>query len=345
MYKKCSQRLEKAKIVSDLLIEQQNRCPNGGAFVKYDGERWWELSEHDARENITAAFRNRLHENYTSSSKFKSAKRRMMQLKVRSEDRKDNSVVVKGNKNNTGGKDDGHNKISMNKKKTELSGIIVGESVAIPVPREGNTWDPDNTLEGNKKSGNCLDIIQTLVQPSFESSNLNKQEYERVKNDTTPTLISSLSSHEISSSTLFSTTKNEVKGYNDSIVTVSSSECEDNCDSSMDSCISTPSSTNCNFSSSGLPILYWDKNKYVDPMQYMNKWILDGKNVNSELLNPWSCCLPPAVMSIDSLFSPSTSISIHSIWLLCADQSPFPQEEDLLEPVDPSLFEEPVTTN
>lgn len=83
LYKTCTGRLERAQIVSDLLTEQQRRCPLGGVFVKFDGERWWELSEHDARENITAAFRNRLHEKYTSSSKFKSAKRRM-QLKTSS---------------------------------------------------------------------------------------------------------------------------------------------------------------------------------------------------------------------------------------------------------------------
>lgn len=83
LYKTCTGRLERAQIVSDLLTEQQRRCPQGGVFVKFDGERWWELSEHDARENITAAFRNRLHEKYTSSSKFKSAKRRM-QLKTSS---------------------------------------------------------------------------------------------------------------------------------------------------------------------------------------------------------------------------------------------------------------------
>lgn len=81
LYRTSTGRLERAQIVSDLLSEQQRRCPQGGVFVKFDGERWWELSEHDARENITAAFRNRLHEKYTSSSKFKSAKRRM-QLKT-----------------------------------------------------------------------------------------------------------------------------------------------------------------------------------------------------------------------------------------------------------------------
>lgn len=75
-YKTSPRRMLKAKIVTEILKRQQLRCPQVGAFVKHDGERWWVLSEHDARENITASFRNRLHEKYTSSSKFKSAKRR-----------------------------------------------------------------------------------------------------------------------------------------------------------------------------------------------------------------------------------------------------------------------------
>jgi hypothetical protein len=97
VYKRSSHhRLEKARIVSELLAQQQMRCPSGGAFIKHDGKRWWELSEHDARENITAAFRNRLHENYTSSSKFKSAKRRL-QLKAADQS---NGPKKKNKKNN-----------------------------------------------------------------------------------------------------------------------------------------------------------------------------------------------------------------------------------------------------
>lgn len=94
-YKAAARRLDKALIVSDLLFQQQLRCPEGGAFVKFDGKRWLELSEHDARENITAAFRNRLHENYKSSSKYKSAKRRS-QLKHRAARNSQGSASASG---------------------------------------------------------------------------------------------------------------------------------------------------------------------------------------------------------------------------------------------------------
>eukprot|EP00934_Nitzschia_sp_Nitz4_P008660 Nitzschia sp. Nitz4//scaffold14_size191712//68909//69703//NITZ4_001715-RA/size191712-processed-gene-0.308-mRNA-1//-1//CDS//3329536903//8650//frame0 len=80
-YKAATRRLDKALVVSEILFRQNQRCPMGGAFVKFDGNCWWEVSEHDARENITACFRNRLHENYKSSSKYKSAKRRSQQRK------------------------------------------------------------------------------------------------------------------------------------------------------------------------------------------------------------------------------------------------------------------------
>jgi len=76
-YEQTTQRQQKIEIVSRIYREIQENCgPMGGAFVKSDGQHWWEVSETTAREKITASFRNILCDRYKSSSKNKSARRR-----------------------------------------------------------------------------------------------------------------------------------------------------------------------------------------------------------------------------------------------------------------------------
>ena len=49
----------------------------GGAFIRYQDGRWWEVDSWTAREKIGRMFREELHTKYSSSSKHKRSKRRM----------------------------------------------------------------------------------------------------------------------------------------------------------------------------------------------------------------------------------------------------------------------------
>jgi hypothetical protein len=75
-YSKAKFRRDKTFIVSNIIHSIQQICPEGGAFVKFDGQRWWEMSDDTAREKITATFRDCLHNQYKSSTKNKVEKRR-----------------------------------------------------------------------------------------------------------------------------------------------------------------------------------------------------------------------------------------------------------------------------
>jgi len=66
---------DKTFIVTNILHKIQDLCPEG-AFVKFDGERWWEVSDRISREKIACMFRDSLSGQYKSSNKNKVAKRR-----------------------------------------------------------------------------------------------------------------------------------------------------------------------------------------------------------------------------------------------------------------------------
>jgi len=66
---------DKTFIVTNILHTIQDLCPEG-AFVKFDGERWWEVSDRISREKIACMFRDSLSGQYKSSNKNKVAKRR-----------------------------------------------------------------------------------------------------------------------------------------------------------------------------------------------------------------------------------------------------------------------------
>ena len=82
-YANAKHKRDKTLIVSNLLYAFQEACPEG-AFVKYDGETWWQVSDSTAREKIAATFRDCLHGMYKSSTKNKVAKRRALKAIKRS---------------------------------------------------------------------------------------------------------------------------------------------------------------------------------------------------------------------------------------------------------------------
>lgn len=74
---------DKTYIVTNILHSVQEAC-KVGAFAKFDGERWWEVSDRISREKIACMFRDSLSGQYKSSNKNKVAKRRALRAKQRS---------------------------------------------------------------------------------------------------------------------------------------------------------------------------------------------------------------------------------------------------------------------
>jgi hypothetical protein len=75
-YANAGRKKDKTALVLDLFRTIQDLCCHKGAFVKFDGKSWWEVSDLTAREKIATTFRNYLHSLYRSSNKNKVAKRR-----------------------------------------------------------------------------------------------------------------------------------------------------------------------------------------------------------------------------------------------------------------------------
>ncbi|KAL3927680.1 MAG: hypothetical protein SGBAC_012982 [Bacillariaceae sp.] len=74
-YANAKYKRDKTFIVTNILHKIQDLCPVG-AFVKFDDERWWEVSDRISREKIACMFRDSLSGQYKSSNKNKVAKRR-----------------------------------------------------------------------------------------------------------------------------------------------------------------------------------------------------------------------------------------------------------------------------
>lgn len=337
VYRKCSRRLEKAQIVSDLLREQQRRCPGGGAFVKHDGERWWELSEHDARENITAAFRNRLHENYTSSSKFKSAKRRM-QLKTNGDVPRRETVVsvIK----HIEPEEESKCKISPIKSLSSNDTIREEKVTLLPaVSVEDEIWNQHalNILRACMLRTNDIEHAADMQSSSCKAINdehcvQNQDHDERILTSTT-------SSSDHSCTTLLLSTK--VNNPNDWVSRmVSSSECEEDNHSSMDSPpISFSPGAKITCMSSDDAMESWCKHVRMEPQHLMNNQSF------ASMQTSWDCYSPSAVSSRrDDFFVAALTNSRRFSWLFRADPIMFSQEEELLEPVDPTMFDERLTT-
>jgi hypothetical protein len=77
-YQRTHAKICKAMIVSDIVDSIRGSSPNGG-FIKMHEGQWYEVGDHVVREKITQCFRDRLHTEYRSSSRAKSARRKSPQ--------------------------------------------------------------------------------------------------------------------------------------------------------------------------------------------------------------------------------------------------------------------------
>jgi hypothetical protein len=73
-YKTAESKSAKSNIVSNIIDMIRSA---GGGFVKYEDGQWWEVGDNAAREKVGATFRDILHDKYRSSSKAKSARRKI----------------------------------------------------------------------------------------------------------------------------------------------------------------------------------------------------------------------------------------------------------------------------
>lgn len=74
-YQKARSKLDKSKVLSDVVEQVRLNSPRGG-FVKQDSDgRWYEVGDFLAREKTSQAFRDALHENYKSSNVAKKKRR------------------------------------------------------------------------------------------------------------------------------------------------------------------------------------------------------------------------------------------------------------------------------
>lgn len=83
-YRKTRSKLEKSKVLSDVVEQVRQNSPLGG-FVKQDETgRWYEVGDFLAREKTSQAFRDALHDNYKSSNVAKKKRRQEEQSKAAS---------------------------------------------------------------------------------------------------------------------------------------------------------------------------------------------------------------------------------------------------------------------
>ncbi|KAL3914659.1 MAG: hypothetical protein SGILL_006014 [Bacillariaceae sp.] len=93
-YSTASSKSVKSEIVSDIYAEIVNKCPQGQAFVKWDGENFWPVMENQARDKIAGRLRDVLHDKYRSSSKAKVAKRRQARNHRRQQKTKAHEQII-----------------------------------------------------------------------------------------------------------------------------------------------------------------------------------------------------------------------------------------------------------
>jgi hypothetical protein len=79
-YSKATRKKEKTEIVTAVMEHVRDSCPGQiGAFIKCDKTgRWYEVSDHVARERISSIFRDFLHPVYRSSSKSRVSRRQLI---------------------------------------------------------------------------------------------------------------------------------------------------------------------------------------------------------------------------------------------------------------------------
>lgn len=81
-YKIATGKSAKSTIVTKVMNIIREACPDGGAFIKQQDGRWYEVSERCAREKVGALFRDCLHTSYKSSHKSKTAKKQQERQKM-----------------------------------------------------------------------------------------------------------------------------------------------------------------------------------------------------------------------------------------------------------------------
>lgn len=79
-YSEARQKNEKSAIVSDIMKAVKQEAAPEAAFVKHEGNVWYEVTDSFAREKIGCMFRDRLHEQYRSSNKAKLARKKAREV-------------------------------------------------------------------------------------------------------------------------------------------------------------------------------------------------------------------------------------------------------------------------
>jgi hypothetical protein len=77
-YSKRPSKLEKGRIISQIIIDVKKQSPTETTFVKNVGGRWYAVGSATVREKTSQSLRNELHSKYRSSMKAK--KRRRIQI-------------------------------------------------------------------------------------------------------------------------------------------------------------------------------------------------------------------------------------------------------------------------
>jgi hypothetical protein len=72
-YSQASRKLVKSAIVANIVAEIRQE---GGSFCKNENGEWFEIGDYNAREKVSALIRDSLHDDYKSSAKAKTARRR-----------------------------------------------------------------------------------------------------------------------------------------------------------------------------------------------------------------------------------------------------------------------------
>ncbi len=85
-YVRAKSRREKSFVVARVMENIQDACNGEGAFVRNDQGRWYEVDDSTAREKISTLFRDKLSDQYKSSTTNKIERRRQRKALQRSSD-------------------------------------------------------------------------------------------------------------------------------------------------------------------------------------------------------------------------------------------------------------------
>jgi hypothetical protein len=92
-YGQADGKLEKGRIVSNVMNMIRDACPVG-AFVAFENNRWWQVSERTSREKVGSYFRDCLGNKYASSAKNKIARRKTRREETKKQPQVNTSSVT-----------------------------------------------------------------------------------------------------------------------------------------------------------------------------------------------------------------------------------------------------------